>query len=134
MCFSVDWRSSMRMGLITILKVPSCSFFICWWMSLPIEYPPLSTSSSMDEMGGSEILHISSSLSTPNKAISSGIGIFVILQVSEMNRACASSQQNRATGFGSSCNHWLTSILISSSCLSDSKLKNSPPIRFTSCR
>ena len=38
----------------------------------------------MDEMGGSEILHISSSLSTPNKAISSGIGIFVILQVSEM--------------------------------------------------
>ena len=132
MCFSVDCRNSIRIGLMTILKVPSCSFFICRWTSLPIEYPPLSTSSSMDEIGGSEILHISSSLSTPNKAISSGIGMFVIRQVTEMNRACASSQQNKATGLGSSCSHWLTSILISSSCLSDSKLKKSPPIRFTS--
>ncbi len=53
--------------------------------------------------------------------ISSGMCMLLILQVSEMNSACESSQQNNAMGLGSSCSHWLTSILISSSCLSDSK-------------
>ena len=76
---------------------------------------------SMEEMGGSEILQIKSSLSTPNREISSGMCMLLILQVSEMNSACESSQQNNAMGLGSSCSHWLTSILISSSCLSDSK-------------
>ena len=61
-----------------------------------MEYPPLSTSSSMEEMGGSEILQIKSSLSTPNREISSGMCILLILQVSEMNSACESSQQNNA--------------------------------------
>ena len=69
----------------------------------------------------SEILQIKSSLSTPNREISSGMCMLLILQVSEMNSACESSQQNNAMGLGSSCSHWLTSILISSSCLSDSK-------------
>ena len=64
---------------------------------------------------------VKSSLSTPNREISSGMCMLLILQVSEMNSACESSQQNNAMGLGSSCSHWLTSILISSSCLSDSK-------------
>ena len=71
--------------------------------------------------GRTEILQIKSSLSTPNREISSGMCMLLILQVSEMNSACESSQQNNAMGLGSSCSHWLTSILISSSCLSDSK-------------
>ena len=76
-----------------------------------MEYPPLSTSSSMEEMGGSEILQIKSSLSTPNREISSGMCMLLILQVSEMNSACESSQQNNAMGLGSSCSDFVFMLI-----------------------
>lgn len=48
------------------------------------------------------MLQISSSLSTPSSETSSGMGMFSILHISEIMSAWASSQQNNATGLGSS--------------------------------
>ena len=99
-----------------ILKGSVLFFSINRCINLPASYPPFSTSNTIDDIGGSDKLHSSSSLSTPSNEISSGILILLSLHVSAICNAKLSSQANNAIGLGNEISQSSSSIRLCPHC------------------